>query len=66
MLVTDIKNITKVDKFINLKKNVKFNKISSNSKLINEKTIFIVDTKKKNKIRILGRSKKKKSSCNNF
>ena len=47
MLVTDIKKITKVDKFINLKKNIKFNKISSNSKLINEKTIFIVDSKKK-------------------
>ena len=60
MLVTDIKNITKVDKFINLKKNVKFNKISSNSKLINEKTIFIVDSKKKIKLEYLEEAKKRK------
>ena len=60
MLVTDIKKITKVDKFINLKKNIKFNKISSNSKLINEKTIFIVDSKKKIKLEYLEEAKKRK------
>ena len=59
MLVTDIKNITKVDKFINLKKNVKFNKISSNSKLVNEKTIFIFGSKKKIKLEYLKEAKER-------
>jgi len=47
MLLSDVSKIIDINKIINLKSNKKFNKVSSSSKEIDKKTIFIIDSKKK-------------------
>ena len=60
MLLSDIEKIIDTNKIFNLKKNKNFNKISSFSKNLDNKTIFIIDSKKKIKIEYIEEAIKKK------
>ena len=47
MLLSELRNIINYNKIINLKTNYQFNRVSSSSKDVNSKTIFIINNKKK-------------------
>ncbi len=47
MLLSDLSNIINADKIVNLRKNKKFNRISSSSKEVNKHTVYIIYNKKK-------------------
>ena len=60
MFLSDIEKNINFNKVFNFKANKKFEKISSNSKELDNKTVFIIDSKKKIKINYLEESIKKK------
>ena len=48
MLLSELGNIINCKRIISLSKNKEFNRISSSSKELNQKTIFFINNKKKN------------------
>ena len=49
MLLSEVSKTIDIKKILNQKTNKHFNKINSSSKEVDKKTIFIIDSKKKNK-----------------
>ena len=48
MLLSEVNKTIEIKKILNQKPNKYFNKINSSSKEVDKKTIFIIDSKKKN------------------